>query len=192
MQVSGQTAWVPRCSKPVKLFRRPMRPGLKAPRTDFRLNYDAYRGVSSIFRVKTVRQTRRPDPFSSTGSKTCQGVGFFNPEMRAVDSLGPGEVRLSDSTSKAPPKPGSRHRDNLANPSRHALHGFRESRDGFSGIYPIDTADYDQLKASVAKLQLNDAAFQFRPKLRRRWDSGSLRFFGLLHMEIIQERLRRE
>jgi GTP-binding protein LepA len=104
-------------------------------------------------------------------------VGYLIPNVKT-----PSDCRIGDTITDA------------LRPCRKPLPGFQEVHPMvFSGIYPIDTADYETLKDSMAKLQLNDAAFQFQPETSAALGFGfRCGFLGLLHMEIIQERLRRE
>ena len=108
---------------------------------------------------------------------TAGSVGYIIPNIKS-----PSDTRIGDTLTDA------------ADPCADPLPGFQESRPMvFSGIYPIDTADYEQLKFSMAKLQLNDAAFQYQAETSAALGFGfRCGFLGLLHMEIVQERLRRE
>ncbi|MDD3885697.1 MAG: translation elongation factor 4 [Victivallaceae bacterium] len=159
--------------------------------------YDAFRGVVNYVRVKngTFRRGDRIRLFSTGLESELKEVGHFSPEMRADDQLTAGEVGYLIPNLKSPSD--ARMGDTVTNaqsPCTEALPGFREVRPMvFSGIYPIDTADYDQLKFSMAKLQLNDAAFVYQSESSAALGFGfRCGFLGLLHMEIIQERLRRE
>ncbi len=159
--------------------------------------YDAYRGV--VIYVRDFSGTlKRGDKMRlvSTGLESeIKEVGVFSPEMKAVDQLTPGSVGYLIPNIKSPSdaKIGDTVTD-VRNACREALPGFQEIKPMvFSGIYPIDTADYEQLKFSMAKLQLNDAAFVYQAETSAALGFGfRCGFLGLLHMEIIQERLRRE
>ncbi len=163
----------------------------------FDSNYDAFRGVVSYIRVVKgpFKRGSRIRLFSNEIVSEVKEVGFFGPDMRPSDTIESGSVGYLIPNLKSPSdaRMGDTITD-VANPCREALPGFREVRPMvFSGIYPIDTADYEQLKASMAKLQLNDAAFVYQAESSAALGFGfRCGFLGLLHMEIIQERLRRE
>ena len=163
----------------------------------FDSQYDAYRGVVNFVRVHSgvFRRGSRIRLFSNGVESEVKEVGFFSPGMKADAELAPGSVGyvIPNLKSPADTRIGDTMTD-IADPRGEPLPGFREVRPMvFSGIYPIDTADYDQLKSSMAKLQLNDAAFKYQAESSAALGFGfRCGFLGLLHMEIIQERLRRE
>ena len=200
MLVSGKTGeGVPELLEAiVKLVPPPVVPA--EPGTSaliFDSNYDAYRGVVTYVRVHqgTFRRGTRIRLFSNGIESEVKEVGCFGPEMKAVETLGAGEVGylIPNIKSSSETRIGDTVTD-VANPCKDALPGFQQVRPMvFSGIYPIDTADYDQLKMSMGKLQLNDAAFFYQAESSAALGFGfRCGFLGLLHMEIIQERLRRE
>jgi len=163
----------------------------------FDSQYDAYRGVVTYVRVFSgeFRRGTRLRMISNGLESEIKEVGFFSPEMRPAESLGAGEIGYIIPNIKSPTDirigdTVSNVRDLCPDP----LPGFREVRPVvFSGIYPIESSDYDQLKFSMSKLQLNDAAFAYQAETSAALGFGfRCGFLGLLHMEIIQERLRRE
>ncbi len=198
--VSGKTgAGVPELLEAVvKRFappEEPEQPGSCA--LIFDSNYDSYRGVVTYVRVRkgVFRRGSRVRLFSNRLESEVKEVGFFGPQMQAAAELTAGQVGYLIPNIKSPSD--TRIGDTVTNvndPCAEALPGFQEVRPMvFSGIYPIDTADYDQLKASMGKLQLNDAAFFYQAETSAALGFGfRCGFLGLLPMEIIQERLRRE
>lgn len=159
--------------------------------------YDAYRGVVNYLRVVSGSLQRGTAvQFFSTGLKSeIKEVGVFSPDMTVSDTLAPGAVGYVIANIKSPDD--SKMGDTLtgvSDPCTEALPGFKECQPMvFSGIYPIDTNDYNALKYSMAKLRLNDAAFEYQAESSAALGFGfRCGFLGLLHMEIIQERLRRE
>ena len=163
----------------------------------FDSTYDAYRGVVVYVRVMSgsFKRGDRLKLFSTGLESEIKEVGFFSPEMRAADCLSAGEVGYLIPNIKSPSDTKIGDTVTLAKePCDEPLPGFKEVRPMvFSGIYPIDSADYDQLKFSMSKLQLNDAAFIYQAESSAALGFGfRCGFLGLLHMEIIQERLRRE
>ena len=153
----------------------------------FDSNYDAYRGVVNYVRVRNgeFRRGMRIRLFSNGIESEIKEVGFFSPEMRADEALSAGSVGYLIPNLKSPSD--TRMGDTITdvkNPCREPLPGFQEIRPMvFSGIYPIDTADYEQLKASMAKLQLNDAAFLYQAETSAALGFGfRCGFLGLLHM----------
>lgn len=163
----------------------------------FDSQYDAYRGVVTYVRMFSGEFSRGMKiRLMSTGMESeIKEVGYFSPEMRPADKLTAGSIGYLIPNIKSPSdtKIGdtvTNVRDMCSKP----LPGFKEVRPMvFSGIYPIDSADYEQLKFSMSKLQLNDAAFAYQPETSAALGFGfRCGFLGLLHMEIIQERLRRE
>ena len=159
--------------------------------------YDAYRGVVSYVRVVSGRVARgvKVKLFADATSYEVKEVGIFTPGMQATEALETGDVGyiIANMKSTADVKIGDTY-TNLADPCAEALPGFRQIRPMvFSGIYPVDSADYESLKAAMAKLQINDAAFTYSAESSIALGFGfRCGFLGLLHMEIIQERLRRE
>lgn len=159
--------------------------------------YDAYRGVVVYVRMfsGSLKRGDRLRLMSNRLESEIKEVGVFTPEMKAADSLSTGSVGYLIPNIKSPSD--ARIGDTITeakNPCPEPLPGFQEIKPMvFSGIYPIDTADYEQLKFSMAKLQLNDAAFMYQAETSAALGFGfRCGFLGLLHMEIIQERLRRE
>ncbi len=159
--------------------------------------YDAYRGVVSYVRLVSGRVARgmKVKLFATDETYEVKEVGIFTPKMQATDELHTGDVGyiIANMKSAADVKIGDTY-TNLADPCSEPLPGFKEIRPMvFSGIYPVDSADYEALKAAMAKLQINDAAFTYMGESSVALGFGfRCGFLGLLHMEIIQERLRRE
>ncbi|MBR0458460.1 MAG: translation elongation factor 4 [Victivallales bacterium] len=159
--------------------------------------YDVYRGV--VVDVRVVNGSVRPGMklrLYSTGEESeVKEVGYFSPSMKPGKELLPGEVGYVITAIK---DPLAFHVGDTvtaaSNPCKEALPGFqRSSPMVFSGIYPMDTDDYEALKYNIAKLRLNDAAFVAQPESSVALGAGfRCGFLGLLHMEIVQERLTRE
>ena len=159
--------------------------------------YDAYRGVVTYLRVfnGTFKRGDRLRLLSTGLESEIKEVGVFKPSMTATPELSAGSVGYIIPNIKSPTD--TRIGDTITevkDPCTEPLPGFQEVKPMvFSGIYPIDSADYDQLRFSMAKLQLNDAAFTYQAETSAALGFGfRCGFLGLLHMEIIQERLRRE
>ena len=159
--------------------------------------YDAYRGVVSYVRLVsgTVSRGMKVKLFATDDTYEVKEVGIFTPKMQATEQLETGDVGyiIANMKSAADVKIGDTY-TNLLNPCDEPLPGFKEIRPMvFSGIYPVDSSDYEALKAAMAKLQINDAAFTYMGESSVALGFGfRCGFLGLLHMEIIQERLRRE
>ncbi len=159
--------------------------------------YDAYRGVVSYVRVVSGRVARgmKVKLFATPDTFEVKEVGVFTPGMQVADELTTGDVGyiIANMKSTADVKIGDTYTD-LQNPCGEPLPGFKEIHPMvFSGIYPVDASDYENLKAAMAKLQINDAAFTYTAESSVALGFGfRCGFLGLLHMEIIQERLRRE
>ncbi len=159
--------------------------------------FDIYRGVVGYIRVfsgnlKTGQQVRL---MSTNQSYETKEVGIFTPKMSATSSMKAGDVGyfIGNIKTTAEMKIGDTLTD-ARHPAAAPLPGFKEVQPMvYSGIYPINTADLEPLKMAMSKLQLNDAAFVFQPESSVALGFGfRCGFLGLLHMEIIQERLRRE
>ncbi len=163
----------------------------------FDSHYDAYKGVISYVRVVDgeVRATDRIAMMAADRQAEALEVGVFRPQMTAVDSLAAGEVgyiatglktvgdcRVGDTITRMPggasvPLPGYR-------PAKPMV---------FAGLYPSQSADYLLLREALEKLRLNDAALSFEPETSLALGFGfRCGFLGMLHMEIVQERLERE
>lgn len=159
--------------------------------------FDVYRGVVTYVRIfnSSLKAGDNVRLFNSELDSEVKEVGFFSPEMRECDVLQAGEVGYVITTIKSPHDIKVGDTLTLAeNPCKEALPGFQQiSPMVFSGIYPLDTADYEALKFNIAKLRLNDSAFFAQPESSIALGAGfRCGFLGLLHMEIVQERLRRE
>jgi GTP-binding protein LepA len=132
----------------------------------------------------------------STGQRAeIKEVGVFTPKMQKVDLLGAGDVGYFVSSIKTPSDIKTGDTITLANKAAtEMLPGYKEVRPMvFCGLYPVETSDYEKLKAALARLQLNDAAFVYSSESSVALGFGfRCGFLGLLHMEIIQERVRRE
>ncbi len=159
--------------------------------------YDAYRGVVSYVRMAsgTVSRGMKVKLFATNETYEVKEVGIFTPKMQATQQLNTGDVGyiIANMKSAADVKIGDTY-TNLIDPCDAPLDGFKEINPMvFSGVYPVDSSDYEALKAAMGKLQINDAAFSFMGESSVALGFGfRCGFLGLLHMEIIQERLRRE
>jgi GTP-binding protein LepA len=158
--------------------------------------YDSYRGVVSMVRIVDGRlQNGDKVKFMSTGREyEVTEMGIFTPKPKAVDSLGVGEVGFFSANIKdiVQAKIGDTVTHVKENPV--ALPGFQDVKPMvFAGMFPIITEEYENLRDAVGKLKLNDASFSFEPENSVALGFGfRCGFLGLLHMEIIQERLERE
>lgn len=159
--------------------------------------YDTYRGVVSYVRVfsGTIKRGQRVKLFATDKTYEIKEVGVFTPRMSAREMLVPGDVGyvIANMKSAAEVKIGDTMTDST-HPCPEALPGYKEIQPMvFTGIYPVDSSDYEALKMAVGKLQINDPAFTFAQESSMALGFGfRCGFLGLLHMEIIQERLRRE
>ncbi len=159
--------------------------------------FDGYRGVVAYIRVATgsVTPGLGVKLMSTNQNYEIKEVGLFTPKMVPQPRLNAGDVGyfIANIKTSADIKIGDTLTDSRR-PAPTPLAGFQEVHPMvFSGIYPINTADFEHLKAAMSKLQLNDSAFVFQPESSVALGFGfRCGFLGLLHMEIIQERLRRE
>ncbi len=159
--------------------------------------YDSYRGVVSYVRLFSGRMTKGTKITMMSTGKTYEvkEVGVFTPRMTKLDELVNGDVGYIIANMKSPSevKIGDTITE-TSKPAPEPLPGFKEIQPMvFSGIYPVSTDDFESLKAAVGKLQINDAAFTFTAESSAALGFGfRCGFLGLLHMEIVQERLRRE
>lgn len=159
--------------------------------------YDAYQGVVVLFRIMdgTIKKNDIIKLFSTEKSYEITRLGVFSPEPIDIPQLSAGEVGFLCGNIKAlgDAKVGDTI-TLLHNPCTKAIPGFKEIQPVvFCGLYPSESNDYDTLKAALEKLQLNDAAFSWEPETSQALGFGfRCGFLGLLHMEIIQERLERE
>jgi GTP-binding protein LepA len=159
--------------------------------------FDIYRGVVAYVRV--VSGKLEPDEqiklMSADSRYEVKEVGVFTPKMFPQPVLSAGDVGyvIANMKTTAEIKIGDTITEQRHS-ARQPLPGFQEVHPMvFSGIYPINTADFEHLKAAIGKLRLNDAAFVYQPESSVALGFGfRCGFLGLLHMEIIQERLRRE
>jgi GTP-binding protein LepA len=159
--------------------------------------FDVYRGV--IGHVRVVSGKMEPGQaikmMSNDGRYEIKEVGVFTPKMYPRARLNAGDVGyfIANIKSTVEMKIGDTITD-ARNSAREALPGFQEIHPMvFSGIYPINTGDFEHLKTAIGKLRLNDSAFVYQPESSVALGFGfRCGFLGLLHMEIIQERLRRE
>jgi GTP-binding protein LepA len=159
--------------------------------------YDAYRGVIVQIRVidGTIRAGMKVTMMINGQSYDIDQVGIFSPKPVPVDSLGVGEVgfvianikrlgdaQIGDTITEA------------ARPTAEPFPGFQEMKPMvFAGLYPVEGHQYPELRDALEKLKLNDAAFAFEPETSAALGFGfRCGFLGLLHMEIVQERLERE
>jgi GTP-binding protein LepA len=158
--------------------------------------FDTYKGVVTHVRVFNgeLRAGMQVKLLHSGKNVEVKEVGSFNPKPYIREKLEVGETGYITANIKSPKdvKMGDTLTD-ARNPSP-TLPGFKEIHPMvFSGIYPINTADYEHLKANLAKLQLNDSAFVYQAESSVALGFGfRCGFLGLLHLEIVQERLRRE
>jgi GTP-binding protein LepA len=159
--------------------------------------YDTYRGVVMLVRVfeGTLRPGQRIFFFSNRKEFEVQDLGVFAPFSRPVQRLMAGDVGVVVANVKDvyDAKVGDTISE-VGRATEAAFPGFKVVKPMvFSGVFPIDAADYDQLRDALVKLRLNDSAFTFEPETSQALGFGfRCGYLGLLHMEIVQERLERE
>ena len=159
--------------------------------------YDAYLGVVTLVRVVDGRlKTGAKVRMMATGAQhQVDRVGVFSPKMQKTGELGPGEIGFLTASIKS--VADCQVGDTITEEKRQAaapLAGFKPSVSVvFCGLFPADAAQYEDLRESLAKLALNDASFEYEPETSTALGFGfRCGFLGLLHLEIIQERLERE
>ena len=159
--------------------------------------YDPYLGVIALVRIKdgVLKAGMKIRMMSTGAAHQVDRVGIFTPKMQPVDDLGPGEIGFLTAAIKtvADCQVGDTITEERR-PAPEPLPGFKPSVPVvFCGLFPTDAADYEQLRDSLAKLRLNDASFHYEPETSAALGFGfRCGFLGLLHLEIIQERLERE
>lgn len=159
--------------------------------------YDAFKGVVALVRVKegTLKKGMKLRFMGAEKEYDCLQVGFFDPHPREAKSLECGEVGIIAGSIKdiADVRVGDTVTD-ATRPCEEPLEGFQTVQPMvFAGIFPVDSKDYQSLKDALSKLVLNDAAITYEPETSAALGFGfRCGFLGLLHMEIVQERLERE
>ncbi len=159
--------------------------------------FDNYVGVVMLVRVidGTLKPKDKMRLMSTGATHLCEQVGIFTPKSKQQPQLSAGEVGFVISGLKE--LKAARVGDTITladRPADKPLEGFKEIKPQvFAGLYPVEPNEYEQLRDSLEKLQLNDAALQFEPEVSQALGFGfRCGFLGLLHMEIVQERLERE
>jgi GTP-binding protein LepA len=159
--------------------------------------YDAYLGVVVLVRIVDGGLTKglRIRMMGTDAAYEVERVGVFTPKNVEVDALGPGEIGFITASIKevADTRVGDTITDDRK-PTAAALPGFRPAQPVvFCGLFPVDAAKFEQLRAAMARLRLNDASFTFEMETSAALGFGfRCGFLGLLHLEIIEERLERE
>ncbi|MBI5119500.1 MAG: elongation factor 4 [Rhodospirillales bacterium] len=159
--------------------------------------YDAYLGVITLVRVVdgVIKKGMRIRMMATGAVYEVDAVGYFTPKLVHLPELRPGEIGFVTAGIKAVAdcEVGDTLTDDKA-PATTPLPGFKPSVPVvFCGLFPVDAADYEHLRDSLAKLRLNDASFNYQPETSVALGFGfRCGFLGLLHLEIIQERLERE
>ncbi|MGE0765574.1 MAG: translation elongation factor 4 [Hyphomicrobiaceae bacterium] len=159
--------------------------------------YDAYLGVVVLVRVKegVMKKGQRIRLMSSDAVHQVDRVGIFRPKQESVGELGPGEVGFFTAAIKqvADTRVGDTVTDEK-NGTDEPLPGFKPAQPVvFCGLFPVDAADFDDLREAMGRLRLNDASFSYEMETSAALGQGfRCGFLGLLHLEIITERLERE
>jgi GTP-binding protein LepA len=159
--------------------------------------YDAYLGVIVLFRIVdgTLKKGQRIRMLGTDAAYDVDRVGVFTPKRVEISELGPGEIGFLTASIKevADTRVGDTITDDRK-PVTEPLPGFRPAIPVvFCGLFPVDAAQFEDLRAAMSKLRLNDASFTFEMETSAALGFGfRCGFLGLLHLEIIQERLERE
>jgi GTP-binding protein LepA len=159
--------------------------------------YDSYLGVVVLIRIVdgTLKKGQRIRLMGSGAAYEVDRIGVFTPKMINVEQLGPGEIGFLTASIKevADTRVGDTITDDRK-PVREPLPGFRPAIPVvFCGLFPVDAAQFEDLRAAMGKLRLNDASFSYEMETSAALGFGfRCGFLGLLHLEIIQERLQRE
>jgi GTP-binding protein LepA len=159
--------------------------------------YDVYLGVVVLIRVVdgTVRKGQKIRMMGTGAAYELDRVGVFTPKLLEMPELGPGEIGFFTASIKevADTRVGDTITDDRR-PTASALSGFKPAQPVvFCGLFPVDASDFDELRGAMAKLRLNDASFSYEMETSAALGFGfRCGFLGLLHLEIIQERLARE
>ena len=159
--------------------------------------FDNYVGIVTLVRIVNgvIRPKDKVMLMASGATHLVEQVGVFTPKAQVRDCLKPGEVGFVVSGIKELKEARVGDTFTLAqNPAQAPLPGFKEVKPQvFAGLYPVESNQYDALREALLKLQLNDAALQFEPEVSQALGFGfRAGFLGLLHMDIVQERLERE
>ncbi len=159
--------------------------------------YDVYLGVVVLVRIidGVMKKNMRIRMMRTNATYDVDRVGFFTPKLTQAEELGPGEIGFLTGSIKevADTRVGDTLTDDRK-PTAEALPGFRPAIPVvFCGLFPVDANDFETLRAAMGKLRLNDASFSFEMETSAALGFGfRAGFLGLLHLEIIQERLERE
>jgi GTP-binding protein LepA len=159
--------------------------------------YDSYRGAVVLVRVVDgrLKKGEKVRLLATKADYEVTEIGVFNPFETQLDELGPGEVGFFSAAIKSvhDTKVGDTV-TSTRNPATEALPGFEDVKPMvFAGIFPTDSDQYGDLRDALEKLHLNDSAFHFEPDNSQALGLGfRCGFLGLLHMEVVQERLERE
>jgi GTP-binding protein LepA len=159
--------------------------------------YDVYLGVVVLVRIVdgTMKKGQRIRMMGTNAAYDVERVGFFTPKMEQVEELGPGEIGFITAAIKevADTRVGDTITDDKK-PVHAMLPGFKPAIPVvFCGLFPADANDFETLRAAMGKLRLNDASFSYEMETSAALGFGfRCGFLGLLHLEIIQERLSRE
>ncbi|MEW6435859.1 MAG: translation elongation factor 4 [Pseudomonadota bacterium] len=159
--------------------------------------YDAYLGVVVLVRIfdGVMKKHQKITMMGTNAHYVIDRIGVFRPKMQDVEELGPGEIGFITAQIKqvADTRVGDTITDER-HPVAEALPGFKPAQPVvFCGLFPVDAADFEDLRAAMGKLRLNDASFSYEMETSAALGFGfRCGFLGLLHLEIIQERLERE
>ena len=159
--------------------------------------YDAYLGVVVLVRVVDgeMRKGQRIKMMGTDAVYEIERIGVFTPKMTGCAELGPGEIGFITAQIKqvADTRVGDTITDDRR-PCTEALPGFKPAQPVvFCGLFPVDAAEFEDLRAAMGRLRLNDASFSYEMETSAALGFGfRCGFLGLLHLEIIQERLERE